>query len=209
MRGITQQIADARANNEELPDRANLDVMAKHQGISPKWMDKQFAPPKPELDTKQYASDVVELNHMNLVDDPDGKNYARATEIVSGYKGTAATNLEKIVNEKRKPDDATNSPTAKRAFKEMEEIFDVGGFGKFKTDKGWDAQGNKLPAEVDVNKQTDAFKTYGDATMQLRQWMRENPDKVNDASAVNAQVKNITGRMAGKNAGIDLRNHLY
>ena len=79
MRSFTQQIADARNNGEGLPDREALDVVAKHQGISPKWMDKLYAPPKPELDTKQYATDVVELNHMNLQDDPDGKNYARAT----------------------------------------------------------------------------------------------------------------------------------
>ncbi len=209
MRGFTQAVADARDANQPLPDRDQLDVIAKKQGISPKWMDKLYAAPKPELDTTQYAKDVVELNHMNLVDDPDGKNAARATEIITGYKGTAATNLESIYKERKNPTSATNSPTATRAFKEMEDLFNVGAFGKFKMPStGYDEQGNKLPPTEDIAKRTTAFTVYGDAMAQLRQWMSQNPEKVDDANAVNQQVKLIVGKLAGKDAGIDLRNHL-
>lgn len=210
MREWTQMMADARNEGTAVPDRELLNPEAKRQGISPKFLDKLYAPPKPELDTAQYQKDVYELKHLDLVDDPTGKNLTRATEIQYGYKGAALKNLSDLVTEGQDPNSLTNKPTIKRAFKELDDLFDAGGFGNFKEPStGYDELGNKLPPTVNAAKQTAAYAVYGQAASQLRQWAKDNPAKVNDDVAVSAQLKIITGNLAAKNAGIDLRNHLY
>ena len=128
MRDWRQAISDARDNGTPLPDQTMMEMEAKRQGIDPGWVKKALAPPKPELDQAAYAKDVVKLNHLNLQDDPSGANLAEATAIVSQYKGTAATNLEKIINDKRNPDHASNSPAATQIFKRMEGMHDIGVF---------------------------------------------------------------------------------
>jgi hypothetical protein len=173
VRGATQRewssaMNDAINGRGPIPDKEAIMEEAKAQGISPKWVNNLFRMPG-QFDEAEYAAARRELMTLDLLNDETGQNNARASAIVTQFKGFAAEQLGKVVNEKLKPDAPMNSPIAKYGVEQIEDMFKIGGYGSYKRPMAGglfqDDPALKQKAEVVLARNLDLFE----------KWVKDNP----------------------------------
>lgn len=117
--GQTGRVVDAQGNEMSMEQ---INAVAAHQEIAPKWVAKLLAPPPKEFDAPSFAAARNEIMTLDLTNDPQSENHARATELVMGQKaGPAREELKSLMDKLTEPKDELNTAVAKGVFAQMHE----------------------------------------------------------------------------------------
>lgn len=175
MREWSSMMRDALDGKGPMPDKDGIMEDAKEQGISPKWVDNLFKPPA-GFDQQAYQSAMTELSSLDLVNDPTFANNARAMAIVTSFTGDAASRLNELMKRKADPKDALTSSLAKFGEHSIKDMFENGGYGRYKDPAGYDKEGNRVPGAENPGAKMKAEIVMANNLTLFHDWVKKHPE---------------------------------
>jgi hypothetical protein len=180
MREWAQNVADAQAGQGPMPDRETIEAEAKHQGISPKWVAKLFAPPT-ATDPHEFATAYGAVTGYDPDNDPTHERLGQLVAQVEQFRGPAKSKLNTLLDAKLRADDPLNREVIKRGEASIKDMFEIGGYGTFKAPRRLDPASGEWIAGAENPKAKQTAEVIMSRNLdQFHDWAKQHPQATHE-----------------------------
>lgn len=198
-------IGEWQAGRAPMPDKEAMEQEAAHQGISPKWLERQFKTPEP-LNPQDFADAYIAISNYDQSADPSAKRLGELVAQVTGFKdGAARARLDALLTEKTKPAkpgaDPLKSDVAKFGEASLKDMFTIGGYGHYKEtirNPQYPSNGPEFKTVINPAQKQAAELVWARNLTLFHDWLKEHPK----ATPEEAQkfINSLNAQKAANNA---------